>query len=56
MNLIRFGITDSRWRALTENPPAQDLSGLLAVYHLCKRGARIQVVEQYIYNRFIVHN
>jgi predicted dehydrogenase len=32
---------------LTETPPAADLAGLLALYELCKRGARIQVAEQY---------
>jgi predicted dehydrogenase len=33
--------------ALTETPPAPDLPGLLAVYELVRRGARIQVAEQY---------
>ncbi len=33
--------------ALTETPPASDLAGLLALHALSKRGARIQVAEQY---------
>jgi predicted dehydrogenase len=33
--------------ALTETPPAPDLAGLLALHALSKRGARIQVAEQY---------
>lgn len=33
--------------ALTETPPAQDLAGLLEVYELVRRGAKIQVAEQY---------
>jgi predicted dehydrogenase len=33
--------------ALTETPPAPDLEGLLAVYELVRRGAKIQVAEQY---------
>jgi predicted dehydrogenase len=33
--------------ALTETPPAPDLAGLLAVYELVRRGAKIQVAEQY---------
>lgn len=33
--------------ALTETPPAPDLAGLLALHDLSKRGARIQVAEQY---------
>jgi predicted dehydrogenase len=32
---------------LTETPPAPDLAGLLDVYELAKKGARIQVAEQY---------
>ncbi len=32
---------------LTETPPAPDLAGLLALHDLSKRGARIQVAEQY---------
>jgi predicted dehydrogenase len=32
---------------LTETPPAPDLSGLLEVYELVCRGAKIQVAEQY---------
>lgn len=32
---------------LTETPPAPDLAGLLALYDLSQRGARIQVAEQY---------
>jgi predicted dehydrogenase len=33
--------------ALTETPPAADLDGLLMLHELSKRGARIQVAEQY---------
>lgn len=33
--------------ALTETPPAPDLESLLAVFELVRRGARIQVAEQY---------
>ncbi len=33
--------------ALTETPPAPDVPGLLALHDLSKRGARIQVAEQY---------
>ncbi len=33
--------------ALTETPPAPDLPGLIALHDLSKRGARIQVAEQY---------
>ncbi|HLZ62170.1 MAG TPA: Gfo/Idh/MocA family oxidoreductase [Ktedonosporobacter sp.] len=33
--------------ALSETPPAPDLAGLLALHDLSKRGARIQVAEQY---------
>ncbi len=32
---------------LTETPPAADLAGLLALHELSRRGARIQVAEQY---------
>ncbi len=33
--------------ALTETPPAPDLPSLIALHELSKRGARIQVAEQY---------
>jgi predicted dehydrogenase len=33
--------------ALTETPPAPDLPGLITLHDLSKRGARIQVAEQY---------
>ncbi len=33
--------------ALTETPPAPDVPGLIALHDLSKRGARIQVAEQY---------
>lgn len=33
--------------ALTETPPAPDLPGLIALYELVRKGAKIQVAEQY---------
>lgn len=40
-------LADRKMPALAETPPAPDLDGLLALHELTKRGAKIQVAEQY---------
>lgn len=40
-------LVEHKLPVLTETPPAADLSGLLALHEMSKRGARIQVAEQY---------
>ncbi|TDF97719.1 Gfo/Idh/MocA family protein [Paenibacillus piri] len=42
-----FALAERGIPALAETPPAADLEGLLALYELTRRGARIQVAEQY---------
>lgn len=38
--------------ALAETPPAPDLDGLVALDEITKRGARVQVAEQYLFQPF----
>jgi predicted dehydrogenase len=40
-------LAENSMPALTETPPAPDIPGLVALHDLSKRGARIQVAEQY---------
>ncbi|MDF2960068.1 MAG: oxidoreductase domain protein [Paenibacillus sp.] len=42
-----FELAERGIPVLTETPPAADLEGLLALHELTRRGARIQVAEQY---------
>ncbi len=44
---VLFALADRSMPALAETPPAPDLSGLIALHDLTRRGARIQVAEQY---------
>ncbi|MBA2396275.1 MAG: Gfo/Idh/MocA family oxidoreductase [Ktedonobacteraceae bacterium] len=44
---ILHALAEKSIPALTETPPAADVPSLIALYELSKRGARIQVAEQY---------
>ncbi|MDP5272617.1 Gfo/Idh/MocA family protein [Chengkuizengella axinellae] len=44
-----FDLAHREIPVLAETPPAPDLNGLIAISELLKRGAKIQVAEQYVF-------